>query len=62
MNHTYCQVAGLNPATGKLVSESSASNATTVNMVYLKNSCAPFRLFEIKDRQSQKKIESVINP
>ena len=57
MNHTYCQVAGLNPATGAL-----QTGVSTVNTVYIKNSCAPFRLFEIKERQQQKKIESIINP
>ena len=29
--------------------------------LYIKNSCDTFRLFEIKDRQLQKKIESIIN-
>lgn len=62
LNHTYCQVAGLNPATGALVSGSSSATASTVSALYLRNSCSPFRLFEIKERQLGKKLESIMNP
>ena len=62
MNHTYCQVSNLNAYTGGLVYGSSSVTASTVSAVYIKNSCDPFHLFEIKDRQLQNKIESIINP
>lgn len=65
LNHTYCQVSGLNPATGALVSSSSTTTnvgGTSVQMIYMRNSCSPFRLFEIKDRQLQKRLESIMNP
>ena len=61
INHTYCQVAGLNPANGNLISGSSASNASTVSCIYIRNSCAPFRLLESKKGKIKRKLIQLLH-
>jgi hypothetical protein len=61
-NKTYCSVTNLNASNGALVSGTSSSTSSTVSAIYLRNSCAPFKLFEIKDRTSGKLISSIQYP
>ena len=61
---TLASVSGLSYSNGGLVCGSAPSSysSTLCSMLYLRNSCAPFQKFEIKDITSNKTVESIMKP